>query len=41
MGKDFQALLRQRGIRDTLIGEQNPQANAICEQMHQVVGNIL
>lgn len=41
MGEDFQALLRQWGIRDTLIEVQNPQANAVCEQMHQVVGNIL
>ena len=41
MGEDFQALLRQWGIRDTLIGVRNPQANAVCERMHQVVGNIL
>ena len=38
MGEDFLALLRQRGIRDTLIGVRNPQANALCEGMHQVVG---
>lgn len=41
MGEDFQALLQQRGIRDTLIGVRNPQANAVCERMHQVVGSIL
>ncbi len=41
MGEDFQALLQQWGIRDTLIGVRNPQANAVCERMHQVVGSIL
>jgi hypothetical protein len=41
MDEDFQALLWQWGIRDTLKGVQNPQANAFCERLHQVVGNIL
>ena len=41
MGEGFQALLRQWGIRNAPIGVRNPQANAICERMHQVVGNIL
>jgi transposase InsO family protein len=42
IGEDFQALLQQWGIRGTLIGVQNPHANAFCEQMHQpLVGNIL
>jgi hypothetical protein len=41
MGENFQAILRQWGIRNAPIGVRNPQANAICERMHQVVGNIL
>jgi hypothetical protein len=36
------ALLQQYGIvEDVPTSVQNPQANAVCEQMHQVVGNIL
>jgi hypothetical protein len=38
---DFQILLQQYGIKDVPTSVQNPQANAVCEQMHQVVGNIL
>ena len=41
MGEGFQALLRQWGIRNAPIGVRNPQANAVCERMHQVVGNVL
>ena len=41
MGEAFQASLRQWGIRNAPIGVRNPQANAVCERMHQVVGNIL
>ena len=41
MGEGFQASLRQWGIRNAPIGVRNPQANAVCERMHQVVGNVL
>ena len=41
MGENFQAILWQLGIRNAPIGVRNPQANAICEGMHQqVLGNI-
>jgi transposase InsO family protein len=40
-GMDFQILLQQYVIEDVPTSVQNPQANAVCEQMHQVVGNIL
>jgi transposase InsO family protein len=40
-GENFQQLLHVYGIQNAAIGTPNPQANAICEQMHQVVGNIL
>jgi hypothetical protein len=33
--------MRVYGIQNVPIGTRNPQANAICERMHQVVGNIL
>jgi hypothetical protein len=37
----FQAMFRQWGIWKAPIGVYNPQANAVCKRMHQVVGNIL
>ena len=40
-GLPFQNLLRLYGILDVPTSVRNPQANAICERMHQVVGNIL
>jgi transposase InsO family protein len=40
-GETFHRLLRIYGIKNAPIGTRNPQANAICERMHQVVGNIL
>ena len=40
-GPDFQSLLKKNGIQNVPISVLNPQANAICERMHQVVGNIL
>jgi transposase InsO family protein len=40
-GMDFQVLLEQYGIEDVPTSVRNPQANAVCERMHQVVGNIL
>ena len=41
IGQDFQALLERWGIHDASATSKNPTANAICERMHQVVGNIL
>jgi hypothetical protein len=41
MGLDFQPILQQFGINDVAISICNPQANAICEQLHQSVGNAL
>ena len=41
MGDNFQTLLRRWGIRNAPISVRNPQANAVCERMHQTVGNIL
>jgi len=41
IGVQFQQLLEQCGIRDWPTTSRNPQANAICERMHQTVGNIL
>jgi hypothetical protein len=40
-GQAFSALLDRHGIKDVPISVRNPQANAICERMHQVVGNLL
>jgi len=40
-GQIFAALLQRYAIDDIPISVRNPQANAICERMHQVVGNIL
>ncbi len=41
MGEAFQALLRQWEIWNApILGLRNPQVNALCKRMHQVVGNI-
>jgi len=40
-GHEFQELLVQCQIKDVPTTSKNPQANAICERMHQTVGNIL
>ena len=40
-GYPFQRLLRQYGIRRHPTTAKNPQANAICERLHQTVGNAL
>jgi transposase InsO family protein len=40
-GLPFQQLLQQCAIRSRATTSRNPQANAICERMHQTVGNIL
>jgi transposase InsO family protein len=41
IGMKFQELLQQAGIIDVPTTSYNPQANAICERMHQTVGNVL
>lgn len=41
VGYEFQLLLEQCGIRSRPTTSRNPTANAICERMHQTVGNIL
>ena len=40
-GEEFQTLLQNCRIKDVCISAKNPQANAICERMHQTVGNVL
>jgi hypothetical protein len=40
-GWKFQRLLEQTGIQDRATTSRNPQSNAICERMHQTVGNVL
>ena len=41
IGHEFQELLAQMGIVSVPTTVKNPQANAICERMHQTVGDIL
>jgi hypothetical protein len=41
IGKEFQWLLEIFSIKDVCSTSENPQSNAICEQMHQTVENIL
>jgi transposase InsO family protein len=40
-GFPFQRLLHRMNIHSHPTSVKNPQANAICERMHQVVGNSL
>lgn len=40
-GDPFQALLARYGIKDTPTTIKNPQANAVCERLHQTIGNML
>jgi hypothetical protein len=40
-GYDFQRQLQILGIKDVPTTSRNPQSNAICERMHQTVGNVL
>ena len=40
-GYRFQQMLAQNGIRRQPISTKNPQANSICERMHQTIGNSL
>ena len=41
IGWPFQGLLQQAGIKNITTTVNNPQSNAICERMHQTVGNTL
>jgi hypothetical protein len=40
-GPDFQTLLQNCHIRDVCTTAKNSQSNAVCERMHQTVGNVL
>jgi transposase InsO family protein len=40
-GPEFQTLLENCHIKDVCTSAKNPQANAVCERMHQTVGNVL
>jgi transposase InsO family protein len=39
-GPEFQTLLQNCHIRDMCTTANNPQSNAVCERMHQTVGNV-
>ena len=41
VGGPFQWQLTKFGIKDVQSTSKNPQSNAICERMHQTVGNVL
>ena len=41
IGWEFQNKLAQCGIEDKPTTSRNPQANAVCERLHQTVANIL
>ena len=42
IGKDFQKMIKQDyGVKAKPITVRNPQANAIVERVHQVIGNII
>jgi transposase InsO family protein len=41
IGFEFQRVLRNNNIEDVPTSSKNPQANSICERMHQTVGNVL
>jgi hypothetical protein len=41
VGNAFQQMLIRNGIHDNPTSSRNPQANSICERMHQVIGNAL
>jgi len=40
-GIEFQKLLEKCHIKDACTSEKKTQSNAICERMHQTVGNVL
>jgi transposase InsO family protein len=41
IGADFQQILQPFGVKDVPISVRNLQANAICERLHQSLGNAL
>jgi len=41
IGEDFQAMIKQFGVKKKPITTRNPQANAIVERVHQVIGNMI
>jgi transposase InsO family protein len=41
IGAEFQYMLMRSGIKDVPTTVRNPQANAICEQLHQLIANTL
>lgn len=41
VGPEFQLLLQNCQMKDAPTTSRNPTANAICERMHQTVGNVL
>ena len=42
IGHDFQSMIKNPyGVKDKPITVRNPQANAIVERVHQVIGNII
>ena len=41
VGPEFQHVLVMNGIKDVPTTVMNPQANAICERLHQTIGNVL
>ena len=42
IGQDFQEMIKETyGIKAKPITVRNPQANAIVERVHQVIGNII
>ena len=41
VGWEFQQFLDKCNVKDVPTTSRNPQANSICERMHQSVGNIL
>ena len=41
VGPEFQELMKRCKIKDVTTTAKNPQANSICERMHQTVGNVL
>ena len=40
-GPEFQTLLENCHIKDVCTSAKYPQSNAVCERMHQTVGNVL
>jgi hypothetical protein len=40
-GQEFQNLLQNCHNRDVCTNSKNPQSNAMCKRMHQIVGNVL